>query len=99
MSVEQHFEATLEADLATRLELIDNGMPRANSRAGSTADVADLLSLAHQLSSMPLLEPDQDWMEASKRRMLARFEVARDGLASGPIDQRCAAGDTERLCL
>ncbi len=82
MSLAQNFET----DLATRLELIDNGTPRANSRTGSTADVADLLSLAHQLSSMPPVQPDQDWMEASKRRMLARFEASRERAAGGPAD-------------
>lgn len=76
---------SFEIELTARLDLLDNATLLDGSRLASTDEVVDLLSLAHQIRTLPPVEPDTRWMEASKRRMLARFEAAH-GRGRGPLD-------------
>jgi hypothetical protein len=78
---------TVETALAACLEQLEHGASDAESREPVTADVIDLLQLAHQIRTLPPVEPDSRWLDASKQRLMARFGVvhARDaGAARGP---------------
>ena len=72
-----HFDQTVETELASRLELIELGSVQDESRTSTTAEIVDLLNLAHQLRALPPVEPDRRWMESSKRRLMARFEAVQ----------------------
>lgn len=72
-----HPDQPFESELAARLDEIEPGTSTHQSGAPVTAEVVDLLRIAHQLRAMPPVEPDRAWMEASKRRLLARFEAAQ----------------------
>jgi hypothetical protein len=38
-----------------------------------TSEVSELAQIACDLSDMPQVEPDRDWLEQSKARLLERF--------------------------
>ena len=48
--------------------------------------VLDLLTLAERLRGMPPVEPDSAWMEASKERLLARFDAAHSRSGRDPAE-------------
>lgn len=80
----------VESELAAGLELIERGEPRGVSREPVTAEVIDLLHLAHQIRTLPPIQPDSRWLASSKSRLMARFAALQ---AQG---QRRADGQSGR---
>ena len=63
----------VETELAASLEQLEHGASHGQTREPLTAGIADLLQLAHQVRTLPPIEPDARWLDASKRRLMARF--------------------------
>jgi hypothetical protein len=75
-----HPDQTLELELASELAPAASPPLPAAPEARVRADVADLLTLAERLRRLPPIQPDRAWMEASKRRLLARFDAVQSGI-------------------
>ena len=73
-----------EIELADRLEQLDHGDLLEVSRTPVTAEVLDLLTIAHQIRTLPPVEPDGRWLSASKRRLMARFASLHEPIAIRP---------------
>ena len=74
----------VETELAACLEQIERGASPGESRQPVTADIVDLLQLAHQLGGMPPIKPDTRWLDASKQRLMARFGALHGREAESP---------------
>jgi hypothetical protein len=66
------------AVLAHYLALSESGQPADEDlNCPICAAVAELLELAERIRALPPVEPDRAWLDASRRRLLERFQ-ARD---------------------
>jgi hypothetical protein len=66
---------SVEAELAARLERLEQGAIRDEGQHSVNTEIVDLLRLAHQIRSLPPIEPDPAWLQASKGRLMARFSA------------------------